>query len=113
MHKLEAIQVKITPEVRRLLSRLGPEAVVLIELRYRPAACDSTFCKPIPFVSTRAVGQPPDKGFVKIPTSDVPIFLQEPLAKLAVDRRTRIAVDTTGFWRWRRLRTTGIDPYLI
>jgi hypothetical protein len=39
--------------------------------------------------------------------------LQEPLAKLAVDRRTRIAVDTTGFWRWRRLRTTGIDLYLI
>ncbi len=79
MHTLEAIQAKTTPEMGRLLWRLGSEAVVLIEVRYRPAACDSTFCKPIPFVSTRVVGQPPDKGFVKIPTRDVPIFCQKPL----------------------------------
>ena len=113
MHTLEAIQVKTTPEVRRLLWRLGPETVVLIELGSRPAAYDSTFCKPIPFVSTRAVGQPPDKGLVKIPTRDAPIFLQKPPVKLAVDRRTRIAVDTTGFRIWGRLGTTGLDPYLI
>jgi hypothetical protein len=113
MDTLEAIQVRITPEAHRLLRRLSPESVVLVELRYRPAACHLAFCKPIPYVSTRIAGQPPVKGFVKTLLSDAPIFLQEPLAKLAVDRKTQITVDTTGFWKWRRLRTTGLDPYLI
>jgi hypothetical protein len=113
MDTLEAIQVRMTLEARRLLARLGPEAVVLVELRYRPAACDSTFCKPIPYVSTRITGQPPEKGFVRTLSSGTPIFLQEPLAELAVGGKTQITVDTTGFWKWRRLITTGLDPYLI
>ncbi len=88
MDTLVAIQVKMTLEARRLLARLAPEAVVLIELRYRPAACDSTFCKPILYVSTRTTGQPPEKGFVRTLSSGTPIFLQEPLAELAVGGKT-------------------------
>jgi hypothetical protein len=74
MDTLEAIQVRIKPEAHRLLRRVSPEAVVLVELRYRPAACDLPFCKPIPYVSTRTAGQPPEKGFVNTLSSGAPIF---------------------------------------
>jgi hypothetical protein len=113
MGTLEAIQVKMTLEAHRLVVRLGPEAVVLVELRYRPAACDSSFCKPIPYVSTRTSGQPPERGFVRMLSSGTPVFLQEPLAELAAGGKIQVTVDTTGFWKWRRLRTTGLDSYLI
>ena len=109
----ETTQATITPRARRLLQGLGPTVSVLIELKYRPAACDSTFCKPIPYVSVRTADQPPQRGFVSMLSGDAQVFLQEPLARLAVDRRTPVAIDTTGFWKWKRLRATGLDPYLI
>jgi len=109
----ETIQATITPRAGRLLQRLGRAIIVLIELKYRPAACDSTFCKPIPYVSVRTVDEPPQRGFVRTLSGDVQIFLQEPLAKLAVDNRPSIRIDATGFWKWNRLGATGLDPYLI
>lgn len=87
--------------------------MVLIELKYRPAACDSAFCKPIPYVSVSTVDEPPQRGFVRILSGDAEIFLQEPLAKFTVDKKTSIRIDVTGLWKWKRLRATGLDPYLI
>jgi hypothetical protein len=61
----------------------------------------------------RTVGEPPQRGFVRTLSGDVQIFLQEPLAKSAVEKKTSIRIDATGFWKWKRLRATGLDPYLI
>jgi hypothetical protein len=109
----ETIQATITPRAGRLLQRIGRAIIVLIELKYWPAACDSTFCKPIPYVSVRAADEPPQRGFVRTLSGDVQIFLQERLAKLAVDKKTSIGIDATGFWKRKRHRATGLDPYLI
>lgn len=59
------IQVEATPESRKLLESLHPNISVLIQLRYRPATCDSAFCKPIPYVSVMLSQQTPAKGCVK------------------------------------------------
>jgi hypothetical protein len=61
----------------------------------------------------RTVDEPPQRGFVRILSGDAQIFLQEPLAKLAVDKKTSIVIDAAGFWKWKRLWATGLDPYLI
>jgi hypothetical protein len=61
----------------------------------------------------RTVDELPHRGFVGTLSGGVQIFLQEPLAKLAVDKKTSIRIDVTGFWKWKSLRATGLDPYLI
>ncbi len=113
MDKTETIQAVITAKARSLLQRLSPTIAVIIELKYRPAVCDSTFCKPIPYVAVRTADEPPQGGFVIILSGDARIFLHEPLAQLALSKKTPVGVDATGFWRWKRLKATGLDPYLI
>jgi len=107
------IQVEATPESRKLLKSLHPNISVLIQLRYRPATCDSAFCKPIPYVSVMLSQQTPAKGYLKTSSNDADIFLQEPLAELVSRKGLRIVLRTAGFWKWRRFEVAGLDPYLI
>jgi len=107
------IQVEATPESRKLLESLHPNISVLIQLRYRPATCDSAFCKPIPYVSVMLSQQTPAKGYVKTSSNDADIFLQEPLAELVSRKGLRIVLRTAGFWKWRRFEVAGLDHYLI
>jgi len=109
----ERIQISTTPDAERVVHELASTAVMLIELKYRPATCDSAFCRPIPYVSVRIGRNAPEERFVKTLSAGVDIFLQEPLARLAIERKAQIEVDTVGFWTWKRLRVGGLDPYLL
>jgi hypothetical protein len=109
---VNTIPVTIASEATKLLESLGPSASVLIELKYQPAVCNSAFCKPIPYISVRATKQAPQQGFVEALSGNLRVFLQEPLAELAVRRGLRLVIRPSGFWKWKKLEVTGLDPYL-
>jgi len=109
---VNTIPVTMTSEASRLLESLGPSASELIELRYQPAMCSSAFCKPIPYISIRATKQTPRQGFVEALSGNLRVFLQEPLAELAVRKRLHLVIRPSDFWKWKKLEVAGLDPYL-
>ena len=64
-------------------------------------------------MATRVGHHEPEKAFIRIPLNGINVFLHEPLYKLAADRKARISVEAIGFWKWKRLTTKGLDPYLL
>jgi hypothetical protein len=108
----DTIQVETTPSADRLVATTGPSTAILVELKYRPAVCKSTFCKPVPYVSVRASQLTPEKGFAMVSSGSVKVFLQEPLAKLATEKRALIKIDAAGLFGRKKLRVSGLDPYL-
>lgn len=110
---VNTIPVTITSEASRLLESLWPSASVLVELKYQPAVCNSAFCKPIPYISARATKQAPQQGFVEALSGNLRVFLQEPLAELVVRKELRLVLRASGFWKWRKLKVEGMDPYPV
>lgn len=109
---VNTIPVTIASEASRLLEPFGPSAGVLIELKYQPAVCKSAFCKPIPCIAARAT-EAPQQGFVEAVSGNLRVFLQEPLADLAARKGLRLVIRASGFWKWKKLEVTGLDPYLV